>query len=525
MMKKYKLGWISFTITIIIFLIYILQKPSNHFDDSYMYIRYAVNLLHGFGIAWNPGGEHIYGCTSIPFLFIVAFFKLIFPAINSGNLLVYISALFGLLSILTLPFVVYYYLENRLFKNIQLIIIIIFPLTFLHFAFIFHSARGMETTLAFFINIIFLLSLKLATNKDSNLAYILAGIIAFLPYFIRQDNILYSLLFSFLYLQLIAKSCNKKKLLFFIPLLILLIIDSYVKYKTFGDILPLPFYAKKSSNFSKTGFLELFNPFTLFADYLLYLLPFIVIIIFFIDKRIKNYAIAFLIPFILTCGYYFTFIHIMGFDFRYFFPFTPYIIILAFKILEQDIDINKDKFLNIIKYRVPIFLLMILSIIYVKYFSEKIYNLVYLKGKNYHFYEKRVTSLPSLGWWDSIVAFNQLLNELPDNIVIASSENGLISASHTNIKIIDLSGLHDKYYAYHGFSAKNLMERNPDIIWFPTRTYNTIITDIINNNEFKDKYKYFPDAYENGLAVNLNRPDLIMKVKEVMSNYYKINFE
>ena len=37
-------------------------------DDAYMFQRYAHNLLAGHGIAWNPGGDAVYGLTAPLFL-------------------------------------------------------------------------------------------------------------------------------------------------------------------------------------------------------------------------------------------------------------------------------------------------------------------------------------------------------------------------------------------------------------------------------------------------------------------------
>src|SRR5208337_1528059 len=34
------------------------------FDDAYMFYRYALNIRHGLGIAWNPDGVPTYGLTS-----------------------------------------------------------------------------------------------------------------------------------------------------------------------------------------------------------------------------------------------------------------------------------------------------------------------------------------------------------------------------------------------------------------------------------------------------------------------------
>src|SRR5262249_47366024 len=49
----------------------IAAAPPTDFDDAYMYLRYAHNLLRGHGISWNAGTQ-VYGPTSLLHLALVA---------------------------------------------------------------------------------------------------------------------------------------------------------------------------------------------------------------------------------------------------------------------------------------------------------------------------------------------------------------------------------------------------------------------------------------------------------------------
>src|SRR6187551_1015726 len=66
------------------------------FDDAYMFFRYAQNLVNTQQFVWNLGEAPIYGPTSIPFVYVVALFIEIIPAIKSNFLLPIVSWLFGL---------------------------------------------------------------------------------------------------------------------------------------------------------------------------------------------------------------------------------------------------------------------------------------------------------------------------------------------------------------------------------------------------------------------------------------------
>lgn len=63
-------------ILIAFFLIYfaqLLYTVDNHFliDDSFIYLRYARNISHGYGFVWNPGEQPSEGFTSILYLLIL----------------------------------------------------------------------------------------------------------------------------------------------------------------------------------------------------------------------------------------------------------------------------------------------------------------------------------------------------------------------------------------------------------------------------------------------------------------------
>src|SRR5262245_5652361 len=64
----------------------IFSSYGTTFDDAYMFVRYARNLLSGGGFTWNAGTSSTYGPTSIPYVFIVAAFSHVLP-LESGVLL------------------------------------------------------------------------------------------------------------------------------------------------------------------------------------------------------------------------------------------------------------------------------------------------------------------------------------------------------------------------------------------------------------------------------------------------------
>src|SRR5438105_14248162 len=65
----------AFTLSLLFFHL----KKGCHFDDAYMFMRYADNIINHHVYGWNPG-EKAFGCTSIVYTFFIALIK-------SGSLL------------------------------------------------------------------------------------------------------------------------------------------------------------------------------------------------------------------------------------------------------------------------------------------------------------------------------------------------------------------------------------------------------------------------------------------------------
>src|SRR5271165_494558 len=55
------------------------ELPNGLFDDAYVTLRYAANLMHGLGLVFNPG-ERVMGSTSPLLTFMLAAFGRLFGA-------------------------------------------------------------------------------------------------------------------------------------------------------------------------------------------------------------------------------------------------------------------------------------------------------------------------------------------------------------------------------------------------------------------------------------------------------------
>ena len=108
--------------------------------------------------------------------------------------------------------------------------------------------------------------------------------------------------------------------------------------------------------------------------------------------------------------------------------------------------------------------------------------------------------------WQAAQAIAAIAVGAPPGARFAMSEHGLPGALAPRLHIIDVLGLHDPYFARHGFSAAELFRRKPDLIWLPHEDHTRMLRDILGSEEFWDHYAFYPDAFFHGVAVRSDGP-------------------
>ena len=103
-------------------------------------------------------------------------------------------------------------------------------------------------------------------------------------------------------------------------------------------------------------------------------------------------------------------------------------------------------------------------------------------------------------YWIRLDAFSQL----PDDLVIATTEVGYPGVLNPDKIIVDLAGLNDIEFARNGFSSLTLFSRyQPDLFLLPRSHYAELRRDISGSRTFRLGYEFFqPDP---GLGIALRR--------------------
>lgn len=478
------------------------------FDDAYMFIRYARNLLGGRGIAWNSDGVQTYGATSLLYLFVITAALAVFPSAAPGTILAASSFTFGLGYVAVLASGTIKIAASDFLKRYPLL----FPvfsaaaLTYSKY-FRLHSISGMDTTLSVFCNSLLAIAAIAWVKKPGRAALTWLALAAYACFLTRPDALLYALLFPLLYgWFFLERERSRNVIRFLISFAAVLALDTLIKFLVFGDPLPLPFYTKRAGFFDGYRGAAMWNP----AEYLFIFfelaLPFLIVLLFAATPKSGRLLAAFFIPVALTFAYFFSVTQVMGFWARYYFPALPFFVMGSFLCLDErfrDLDRPLPSFFS---WRGALAALSLLF--FLLPFPEKtfirLYETRFIPALT--IYKSAIArdldgDFPKLGWRTSINAISEISSQLPAGTRIAMSEYGLAGARAPQVYIIDLIGLHDPFFAHNGFSTRELFRRKPDIIWFPPPDYTKIVAALQDDPALLEDYDYYPNAFDYGLAV------------------------
>jgi len=491
-------------------------KDGLFFDDTYMFVRYADNIIKYGNYGWNAG-EHTYGCTNIPFTYFIVVLKLLhLDKLFGLSTMLLLACLFWAVASLLLLYKTILLLTRNTFFDQPLLVTLLICLISVTDVFSYNVITGMDTMMSVFFNTLMVYLLLNYLSKPSRLNFILSVFFSYFIFLLRPDCGIYTVLLPFLFLWE-AKIPFKKIIVFYVGIVFLLALDSFIKYTYFGNVLPLPFYIKKGGFY--TGYIgrSLWNPLTYTFDFL-FEFSFVVFLLFlFVTKKALRKFLVFAVPVIVGIMYYFTVVQIMGHNSRYYLPSMPFWVIGAVYGLREIKSFNlvQQKILLPVLFAAALLLIQSLAPLYKIYVDKKTKQ------------EAAAFQLPAsdssivckkLGYNEMVQKALKLMTVLPDSTTIAATEHGYISAFLPGKKILDLCGLHDLDIAVHGYRDDVLAKWKPEIIWLPATDYTSLRKNVITGTNFKELYTYLPGALNYGIGVLKTSPNhdaIINKVMEL----------
>jgi hypothetical protein len=500
---------------------FLMEQINTTFDDAYMFVRYAVNFLNGYGFAWNPDGIQTYGVTSILYLLFIIIVRWLFPLVDAGAILSVSSFILGMFVPVAIALGCMQITTSEFFKKYRYL----FPLfttiiLMLSSHYQLHMVSGMDTTLSILCNTLLIIATIGWVKKTTRFSLTLVVIASYASFLARPDSFIYAVLFPILYGWFFLRDARTKMIVWFcLAIATMLLLDILVKYWIFGDPLPLPFYTKRAGYLDGYRDIFMWNPTSYLIIFFREMFPFIAILFLGTTAKSWRLILIFLTPVILTFAYFFSFTQIMGFWARYYFPALPFFVMGSFMVLDQRLLNTTPNFKrNLTMHNIlTLFAAIILFLPISKSTIETAYENRFMSSPR--IYKSSIShdidsDFPKLGWWTSINVMSELISQLPAGTRVAMSEYGLVGAKSPEIYIIDLIGLHDPFFAHNGFVSSELFERHPDIIWLPPPAYTKILASIQDDPKLLTEYNYYPGAFDNGLAVRREAKQykLIMKI-------------
>ncbi len=485
-------------------------------DDSYMFVRYAHNILEHGVYGWLAD-EPSYGCTSILFVFSHVFFMSlglheyfgVHFYIYLHNLIYFILAIYLIFN-----------LSRSILKQANIYGLPVLIITMLSGIPLAVHLTGMDTIAAVCTNILMVQACLQYTNSDekkkTSIYYLI--FIGYLGFLTRPDNFFYVTLFPFLWM-LYHRVKWTKIIQFSLGITAVLLFHFLGVYLYFGDPLPIPYYVKTADFYSVFLGIYYWNSGDYVMDMLLINTHLIVLSILGLFTPKLKKILIFYIPFVITTGILITKVQIMGTNGRYYYPSLSFLLAPALLALKEILLLKSRKafFSNIDIYlAVGLFCVfmaqsdVVLDAIFKKK-EKKAYELscdyeILFKP---HFYKE---THPIIGVLRFRYDVDQLIKYIDDEkFTVAASEHGRIAAFNLNSPIICFVGLHNTgVLKEKSFNSKvigsSLEKYKPDLVWMPHYDYAALRYNILQNEQLFTSYNYYEYLADFGVAIRKDSP-------------------
>jgi hypothetical protein len=494
----------------------LVRAPPTDFDDAYMFLRYAHNLIAGFGLRWNRGEPPVYGATSLPHVAVVAGIRALTARLSDAAVLQLASGVAAALLLVALALTSARFARHPALRGQPwLWAALLLPLVATCQPFHFHAHTGMDTMLAALANTVLVYAaLALAEAPGRRLA-LAAAVAAYLAYLVRPDNAVYAALVPVLCVLLDAPAGRRARSVmeFAAALLLLVSVDLLVKQRLLGSPLPLGAYAKRPWHYAGFAGEYTWNPFWFLRVFLGGVWPVLAALVLCAGRRSGRVVAALLLPAGLGLATFFGVNQIMGHLGRFFFPALPLLVVSAALAVDRALTPRAAAPAAALAFPPRAVLL----------FARLAAAAVLLLGGGWALtragarYDARAATQalaslggfvvaareppPELDSWRSSEEMASFAREAPAGARFAMSEHGLPGARAPDAVIIDVLGLHDPVFARGPFRIAELWRRDPDVIWMPHPDHTQMVRDILDSDELWARYDFYPDLFSYGVAV------------------------
>ncbi len=505
---------------------YAIRRLPFVFDDAYVFFRYALNLRHGLGLAWNPDGLPTYGMPGQLWVFVVLPFT--YLPFAADTLLRMASWLTGEAALLMLALIIARHSRSRYLQFPPLALAAVAVPLLLNPRFFYHLTSGMDTMLSLLANALLILAILNYIRRPSTGRAVLMGVAGFLTVAARPDNALCAAAAPLLVWACVPGSNRWTDAAgFVITLAMLAGLDAALCERYFGIALSMSLPWRSLPAFA--GFMSTENSVAYAFTATLCVLPFIGVLaatrtrgnnargdntLTRGDKEsvrgdhvrvAKVTTFALLLPAAATLLCLLCARQHMGFQGRYYVPFIPFVVVPALLCLDAGlVGHARETLLRAALGCAAAFVVFGLSVP-LQHWLERGY-LSRVMPRAIAVPSLTTTArvpLPATEWIATIKAVGQIASRLPAATVVAAAEVGYLGAAASDTTIMDLTGINDAAAA-RGLPLDRLLDRAPDLLWLPPRDYTGLRAALLSDPRLSAGYEVIAGAFNSAIAIRRN---------------------
>ncbi len=467
-------------------------------DDSYMFIRYADNILKHGTVSWNPQGPPTYGLTSLLYMGVVLPMRALFR--HNAAVAIECSSLFcGALFLCLFAMLVFRSSNTAGWARTVIALVVLLPIAGRCYSLAGHFISGMDTMFALFYLCAYFLVFRHYERSPSRAGAVLLVVLGGMAFSARPDLLVYTAtLPAALFLLAPARRRQTGRILLASGALVLVQMVAYAVY--FHSPLPLPFYVKGFHHYG--GF-----PYEGYrvvaaqelAHYLHDTWFLFVLIALGFRRPLREWTAMSLGLLVATVAalIYFRFfaVQIMHFDQRFYYPTLPGLAALASyscgsfwkQVQAREVRFPAWPRPVLVAGGAVLGLALLPGVLCIPAASRVLVGKMHSPGfqteAEYH------AMLEPL--WFALAP----LSKLPDHLTIASTDVGIPSVLNPGKDIVDMAGLHETHFAHKPFRAQWLFDHyHPDWLYLPFSDYVQYNQDIASNAYFRTHYELYPAA-------------------------------
>jgi hypothetical protein len=492
-----RLAWVMFVATILVAAVLVLAKVVTRFDlatlwdDAYMFVRYGESVLREGRVTWNPGGEATYGLTTPLILLLTVPLALITG--HNAALTAMLTSVIG--GVLFLFFAIQLWRgapgsrAARLTGLALSSVCVALSLTPEHFV------SGMDTMFALAYCAGWLLMVTRLEQRPTPRLAAVIGVAGGLAFWARPDLCVFTLAIPAA-LAVLPRE-RERRIAGAIALgttLVTLGAVLLVNRLYFASWLPLPFYAKSTGVYGKairrayrgTATIELFA-------FLTWYWPLFAVVGLDVIANVRRWwrtspvDVALVVGTVVCILYYWLVpLPVMYFSSRFYHPVLPALLLLSWRSmarLAERLPHPRDASLAPVAACVALAAVGTALVPATLTAARDALTAIEWKRIGWFNVQRHAGQPGPLSYWARL----DKVSGLPDDLVIASTEVGMLAAVNSKKVVVDLAGLNERRFAHQRFSAERFFEAyKPDLIYMPHPHYEEMIEALRKSAAFKD---------------------------------------